>query len=173
MESKVSTKSIMLTYGLYLGLIGSILHLALWATGNLLELNWVINVLSFILMIVFVALGIKKHKYETGGFISWGQGLKIGMGIAMVSGLISVIYTLLFMNIIDPEFQNYAMEIQKQKWSEAGMTQDQIDGSVEIAKMFQGPGIISGLILLMSAFFGFIVSAITAAIMKKSDPNSY
>lgn len=173
MESKVSTRNIMITYGLYLGVIGLVLHLALWATGNVIEFGWVANLLSFILTVVFIVIGIKTYKKGTDGFISWGQGVKIGMGIAMISGIISVIYTLLFMNVIDPEFQNYAMELQKQQWAEAGMSQDQIEGAEDMAKMFQGPGIISGMILVMSAFFGFIISAIVAAIMKKSDPASY
>ena len=173
MENQTNSKSIILNYGLYLGLLGSILHLALWAAGKALELGWVINLLSFIALIVFVVLGIKKIKEADGGLISWGGGLKIGVGIAMISGVISVIYTLLFMNVIDPGFQDIAMEVQQQAWVDAGMTSEQIDASLEMAKKFQGPGIISGMILLMSAIIGFIVSAIAAAIMKKTEEDQY
>ncbi len=173
MENQTNSKSIIINYGIYLGILGSVIHLALWASGKAIELGWVANLLSFIALIVFVVLGIKNHKEANGGFISWGQGVKIGMGIAMISGVISVIYTLLFMNVIDPEFQQHAMDLERQKWVDAGMTQEQMDGANKMAEMFQGPGILTGLILAMSAFFGFIVSAITAAIMKKDEEEQY
>ena len=173
MKNQSSSKSTVINYGIYLGILGSVIHLALWASGKAIELGWLANLLSFIALIVFVVLGIKNYKEVNGGFISWGQGVKIGMGIAMISGVISVIYTLLFMNVIDPEFQQHAMDLERQKWVDAGMTQEQMDGANKMAEMFQGPGVLTGLILVMSAFFGFVVSAITAAIMKKSEEEQY
>ncbi len=173
MENQTNSKSTIVNYGLYVGVLSSIVHLALWAAGKLIELNWVNSLIWFIALIVFVALGIKNHKETNGGFISWGQGVKIGMGIAMISGVISVVYTLLFMNVIDPTFQQQAMEVQQQAWIDAGMTQEQIDGATEMTEKFQGPIVISGFILVLSAIVGFVISAITAAIMKKDEEEQY
>ncbi len=173
MENQVNSQSIILNYGLILGVIGSIVHLALWATGNLIELNWVNSLVWFIGLIAFVIIGIKKFKEASGGFMSWGQGVKIGIGIALISGVVSVIYTLLFMNVIDPGFQDLAMEAQQQAWLDNGMTEEQIETFTESAKNFQGPGMIAALILGMSAFFGFIISAITSAVMKKTEEDQY
>ena len=173
MENQASSKNIILNYGLYLGLIGVVLHLILWASGQLIELNWINSVVWIIALIAFTIIGIKKFRELSGGFISWGQGVKIGMGITMIAALITVVYTLLFMSVIDPTFQEQAMEVQKQAWVDAGMTEEQIDGAVEMTKKFQSPAIASAMILGFSAFIGFIVSAITAAVMKKSEEEQY
>ena len=173
MENQANSKSIILNNGLYLGIIGSVVHLALWASGQLLELNWVNSLIWFIGLIAFTVLGIKKYKEASGGYISWGQGVKIGMGITMICAVITVIYTLLFMNVIDPGFQEQAMEVQKQAWLDGGMTEEQVDASTAMAENFQSPAIASAMILGFSAFVGFIISAIIAAILKKSEEDNY
>jgi hypothetical protein len=173
MENQASSKSIILNYGLYLGIIGVITHLCLFATGQLLELNWINSLVWFIALIIFTVLGIKNFKASSGGYISWGKGLKIGMGITMICAIITVVYILLFLNVIDPEFQNQAVELQRQAWVDAGMTSDQIESSLEAMEMFQGPVISSALILAFSAFIGFIITAIISAIMKQNPEEQY
>ncbi|MGB0880669.1 MAG: DUF4199 domain-containing protein [Polaribacter sp.] len=173
MENQASSKSIILNYGLYLGIIGVIVHLVLWASGNVLELQWVNSLISFIATVVFIVLGIKKFKELNGSFMSWGQGVKVGMGIVMISAIITVVYTLLFTSVIDPEFQQQAMEFQKQAWVDAGMTEEQIESATGMTEKFQSPLIISAMILAFSAFLGFVISAIAAAIMKKNKEDNY
>lgn len=173
MENQANSKSIIINYGIILGVIGIIVHLALYASGKLLELNWINSLVWFIALIVLTVMGIKKFKEANGTYISWGQGLKIGMGITMVSAIITVVYILIFTNVIDPSFQDRAIEVQKQAWTDAGLTDSQIEDSVAMVKKFQGPVISSAIMLAVSAFFGFIISAITAAIMKKSTEEQY
>jgi hypothetical protein len=173
MENQANSKNIILNYGLYLGVIGIIINLVLWASGNVFELQWLNNVLIYAIMIVFIILGIKQFKKENVGFISWGQGVKIGLGITMVSAVLTVIYTLIFTNIIDPTFQQQAMDYQAKAWEDAGLSSDQIEASVKIAEKFNSPAIVSAIILAFSAFIGFVFSAIIAAIMKKSEEETY
>ena len=126
MENQVSSKSIILNNGLYLGIISVISHLALYATGSLLELNWINSIVGAVAMIVLIVMGINAYKQNSNGFISWGQGVKIGMGITMISALITVVYILLFMNFIEPDFQQQALEFQRQAWVDAGLSEEQI-----------------------------------------------
>ena len=173
MENQVNSKSIILNNGLYLGLIGIICHLALYATGSLLELNWVNSIISLIAMIVFIVMGIKTYKLNNGGFISWGQGVKIGMGITMISAVITVLYIMIFMNFIEPDFQQQALEFQKQAWIDGGLTDEQVEASIAMTEKFQTPAISAAMMLAFSAFIGFVFSAIIAAIMKKSEEETY
>lgn len=173
MKNQTSSKNIILNYGLYLGIIGVIVHLTLWATGNAIELQWLNSVLNIAVMIAFIVLGIKQFRELNDAYITWGEGVKIGLGIVMVSAVISVIYTLLFMTVIAPDFQELAMKVQEQKWLDAGLNEQQIENATKMAKKFQSPGIISAMILGMSAFLGFVVSAIIAAIMKKTPQQNY
>ena len=91
----------------------------------------------------------------------------------MISAVIAVAYTLLFTNVIEPTFQQQAMDFQAKAWEDAGLTSDQIESSVAMAEKFNSPAIVSAMILAFSAFIGFVFSAIIAAIMKKSEEETY
>ena len=173
MENQINSKSIIINNGLYLGIIGAVTGLAIWASGQYFELQWIGNLVGFITTIIFIVLGIKKYKELNQGFISWGQCVKIGMGIVMVSAVITVIYSLLLVNVIDPDLQAQGMAIQEQAWVDQGLTSEQIENAKEMTAKFQSPVIVSGIILIVAAFVGFIISAIVAAIMKKSEENNY
>ena len=173
MENQANSKSIILNNGLYLGVIGVIVGLALWASGKYFELQWLANLIGFGTTLFFIIWGIKKFKESNKGFISWGEGVKIGMGIVMVSAVITVIYTLLLTNVIDPNLQAEGMAIQEQTWVDQGLSSDQIESAKEMTKKFQSPLILSGVIFVVAAIIGFIFSAIIAAIMKKSEEETY
>lgn len=173
MENQANSKNTILTYGLYLGVIGIFIHLVFYATGNLIKLGWLTGILGFVAMIVMLVLGIKKHKTDNGGFLTFGEALKVGVGIAVVSAVISAVYTLIFTNIIEPDFQAQMMEIQKQAWIDAGLNDEQIEASEEMASKFSGPAITIPISIVVSAFFGFIISAIGGAIMKKTEEDQY
>ncbi|MDO6675725.1 DUF4199 domain-containing protein [Tenacibaculum sp. 1_MG-2023] len=173
MENQTNSKNIILNYGLYLGLIGVFIHLAFYATGTLIKFGWLSGIIGFIVMIILIILGIKKFKTDNNGFLTFGQALKVGVGIAVISAVISTIYTLIFTNIIEPDFQAQMMEVQKQAWIDAGMTDEQIEASETMAKKFNSPVITAPLALVVSAFFGFIISAIGGAIMKKTEEEQY
>ncbi len=169
MENQINSKSIILNYGFYLGVIGILVNLTLFATGSLLDFEWVGNLAGTIAMIAIVVLGIKKIKEVNNGLLSWGEGVKIGLGISMVNAVIAVVYTYIFMNYIDPTYLERAMELQNQKWINQGLTESDIEKAKEIAQKFQSTASISVIILVTSAFFGFIISAIASAIMKKTE----
>ncbi|WP_075340882.1 DUF4199 domain-containing protein [Tenacibaculum agarivorans] len=169
MENQTDSKGIILNYGLILGVIGIFIHLVFYATGNLLEYSWLTGVIGLIATVIIIVIGIKKFKTSNNSFLSFGQALKVGVGIAVVSAVISVIYTLIFTNMIEPDFQQQVMELQKQEWLESGMSDDQIETSAEMVEKFNGPAITIPVGIVMSAFIGFIISAIAGAVMQKKE----
>lgn len=76
MENQTSSKGIILNNGLYLGLVGVITALILYAMGKSLELQWVSSVVGFVATVAFIIFGIKQYKDANGGFISWDKALK-------------------------------------------------------------------------------------------------
>ncbi|MBE7645473.1 DUF4199 domain-containing protein [Tenacibaculum finnmarkense] len=173
MENQVNSKSIILNYGLYLGLLGIFIHLIFYAAGSLIASSSIIGIVGIVAMISFIILGIKKFKTTNSGFLSFGEALKVGVGIAVVSAVISAVYTLIFTNLIQPDFQEQVMEIQKQAWLDAGLNDQEVEKSAAIAKQFSGPGITIPVSIVISAFFGFIFSAIGGAIMKHTPEDQY
>ena len=149
MENKISSKSTMLNYGLVLGLTSIFINLIAYAIGIHLDQDWRVGTLGFVAMIIIIVLGIKNFKSANDDLITWGQSVKIGVGISIISGLIGIIYNLIFINFIEPDFMNLMME------------------------KFSSPAITSAIGIVAAAFFGFIISAIAGAIMKRTEEDQY
>ena len=168
-NQKVSTKQIMINYGAMLGLISVLISVTVYAMGQSYDQHWSIGVIGFAVMIILIALGIKKVKTSNDGFLSLGEALKTGLGIALISGLISVVYTYLFTTIIEPDFFTNLAQIQEDKWIDAGMTDEAMESASAMMEKMSGPFITSAISIIASLFFGFIISLITGLIMKESN----
>lgn len=167
-NQKLSSKQIMLNYGLMLGIATVIISVANYAFGNAYEPHWSVNIISLLLMIAFITLGIKKVKESNSGLLTLGEGLKTGMGIALISGIIGIAYFLIFVNFIDPEFFNQIAAIQEQKWYDAGIAEEQIEMSKEMMAKMSGPGVTAGFMIAFTLFIGFIISLVVGLIMKQT-----
>lgn len=167
---KSSSNQIMLNYGLMLGLASIIVAVANFAFGNVYKPHWSISIISVILSIVIIILGLKALKVNNGGFLSLGESIKTGLGIALISGVVYVIYFFVFTNFIEPEYFTNLAKFQEATVLEMypNMSDEQLENALEMSKKFSGFGMISAITLIMSLFSGFIISLIGGAIMKKS-----
>ncbi len=173
MESKASSKNVMLNYGLILGVVSILISVISYALGMHLERDWKFGVLGFVAMIVILSMAIKKFKTDNNNLLSFGQAVKVGMGVAIVSSVIVIIYNQIFINFIEPEMMNQLLEVEKAKWVEANMTTEQMEAAEDMFNLFSGAAISSAIAIVASAFFGFIISAIAGAIMKRSAEDGY
>lgn len=164
-----SPKQIILNYGVILATISILLNVIMYALGKHYEQDWKMGVIGFVIMAAVIFMGIKKFKEFNGNILSLGQALKTGMGIALIAGLIGVVYTLIFMNIIEPDFMDKMMEIQRQNMIEnyPNLTDEQIDMQMEMGKKFANPWVSSAFQLIGSLFFGFIIALVSGLILKK------
>ena len=162
-----SSKSIMLNYGLYLGLASILILLIKYVLGMTYEQVWWESVISFAISIVLIFMGTKAFRSSNQGLLSFGQGLKIGVGIALISGVILVIYQQIFMNFIEPDYMKNMMEVTRQTLVEQNMTSEQIETTMEMSEGFSSPLITSGFALIGALFLGFIISLFTTLILKK------
>lgn len=161
----------MLNYGLLLGFASVLINVVLYSMGKTYEPHWSVGVISIGVTVVIIILGIKKIKDLNGGFLSLSEALKTGLGIALISGLITVAYTLIFTNFIEPEYYARMMEVSQQNMIETypNFTDEQLEASMEMAKKMSGPVMTSAIAIIGSLFFGFIIALIGGLIMKKSD----
>jgi len=169
MENQVSSKSIILNYGLYYGVLSILISVIMYALGQHTEQGVVPMLLGFAIMIAFIILGIKKVKETNDGLISWGQSVKTGVGVVVIGVLISIVYQQIFINFIEPDFMAQMLEKQQQAWLDAGMTEEQIESQMGMMEKMQGPVISSAIAIVFSAFLAFVVSAIAGAIMKAEE----
>jgi|TARA_R110001606_G_C14979136_1_gene604163 hypothetical protein len=175
MENQANSKSIILNNGLYYGLLLVLTSLIIYALGKHLDTTagFITLGVTAIGLIGFSVFGMSTFKKNNGGFMSWGQGLKIGIGIIILGSLISIIYQYVFSTFIEPDFYMQVEEVTRNGLVDAGLTEEQIDAQIEMQSKFQGTLIGNALGLLFMAFIGFVVSAIAAAVMKKSEEETY
>lgn len=173
MENQVNSKSIIINFGLILAGFSIFINLVNYAIGNHLDPHWSITVISILALVALIVFGIKKYKEANNGFLSWGQAVKIGVGIAIISALIGSLYNYVFMNFIEPDFMQQMAEIQNQKMLDQGYTDEQIEAANEMSESFRNPALIAAFGIIGSAIGGFIVSAIAGAIMKKSEEDDF
>jgi len=172
-DQQKPTKKIALNYGIYLGIASILISVVIYALGMQHEQDWKNGVVSFIVMATIITLGIKKFKESNGGFMTLGQGLKTGVGIALIGGIIGILYTLLFITVIEPDSLEQGMEIARQKMMDnPNLSEEQIDAQMEMAEKFSGPGMIAAFGLIWSLFLGFVISLIAGAILQKKE-NEY
>jgi uncharacterized membrane protein len=170
-NQKSSSTQVMLNYGLILGVVSVLTAVANFAFGNVYKPHWSISVVSAVLSIVVIVLGLKAIKQNNGGFLSLGESLKNGLGIALISGIIYVIYFYLFVNFIEPEYFSNLAKVQEATMIEMypNFTDEQLESAMEMSKKMSGFGMISAIALIMSLFFGFIISLIGGLILKRTE----
>lgn len=167
-----STKQIMLNYGLYSGIAAILISVVNYAIGNVYDPHWWVMAAGSIISIALIVLGIKKVKELNGGYLSLGEAIKTGLGIALIGGLISVIYTFIFTSFIEPDFYKNMAEVSNQKLLEKypNFSDEQLESAQAMASKISNPTMTAAFGLMGSLFFGFIVSLISGAIMKKKNP---
>ena len=170
-QKSTSAKQIMLNYGLFLGLASILIAVVNFAFGDAYKPHWSISIISGVASIIIIVLGFKKLKESNGNLLSLGEALKTGLGIALISGIIYVIYLYAFTNFIEPEYYTNLTKVQEATMIESypNMTDEQLENALEMSKKFSGFGMISAITLIMSLFFGFIISLIAGLIMKRTE----
>ncbi|NND80110.1 MAG: DUF4199 domain-containing protein [Maribacter sp.] len=171
-ENQPNTGKFGLTYGALLGGITVIFGLILYSLDMHYERGWTINLVNFLIMASVISLAIVQFKKACGGYISLGQAMKVGLATALIAGIISIVWQMVFINVIEPEFMDKIIEISKAEMIEQNpnMTDEQIAQGEGMIKMFTGTGAVIIMTLVASLFFGSIISLVTGLIVKKQKP---
>ncbi|MFT5890313.1 MAG: hypothetical protein ACI9Y7_000403 [Dokdonia sp.] len=171
-QVKASAKKIMINYGLLLGVISILLNVVMYVTNTHIQPHWSIQLFGFFIFIAIIVIAHKAYKKDNEGFMKLGEALKIGLGIALISAIIGIIYTYILINFLEPTYFDQLMSIQQDALIESNpnMTQEQLDQTMEITKKFSGTGVIITFQIIGGLFFGFIISLISGLILKKDNP---
>lgn len=170
-NSQPKTGQFALIYGLILGAIGIAFSLMLYFMDLTYQQSWANSVVGIAILIAVVVIGIFQFKKANGGFLTLAQALKVGMGIALIGAVLSVLYTILFTSVIEPEFWQKNAEVAKAAMVEGGkMTPEQID--VAVKQQLDFYWVAYPIILIFNIFFGFVVALIAGLVMKKA-PSEY
>jgi hypothetical protein len=168
MESKGNTmlKSAM-TSGLILGIALVIFSLVIYIMGMIKPPFWV-SILNYVIIIGGIIYGTKKYRDEDlGGEISYSKALGFGILVCVFASIISGIYMILQMTVIDPEYINKLMTVIEEEYAKMGMSEEQIDAVMGMVSKMQNPIFMAVTSVVGFAFMGTIFSLVTSAFLKK------
>ncbi len=170
-ENQPKTGKFSLNYGLILGLISVAFGIMLYTMDAHTSRDTTTQVIGIVIMIGVTFWGIYSFRKANNGYLSLSEALKIGAGIALVSGIIAVIYTALMANVIDPEFTTKVAEIQKAADESAGtlsteQIQQRYDGTINYF------WISYPVILIVNIIIGLAIGLVGGLIFKKQRPAS-
>lgn len=171
-NSPLKTSAFALRYGLTLGFISIVFGLMIYFLEMHYQNDTKIGIVSLVVSTIVIVLGLLAFKKANEGFISLSQALKTGLGIALISGIISVLYQMLLITVIDPDTIQKTIDFQMDKIRMEQPeipteTLNQIEG---MQKKFTSPLIMAAIGIIFSLFFGFIISLVAGLIVKKSRP---
>ncbi|RZK16318.1 MAG: DUF4199 domain-containing protein [Hymenobacter sp.] len=160
--------SVGIRYGLLTGLVSILITFGL----NVAHLEASpLKYLTTIVMIVGIILAQRDFKQRNEGFMSYGQGVGIGVITSTVLGVISAIFTYVYTAFVDPEIMTRAMNKARADLEAKGNLSDaQIDQAMALSSKFTSGPILWVLVIVGSIVIGLIISLITAAVLKNAKP---
>ncbi|MDQ3291129.1 MAG: DUF4199 domain-containing protein [Bacteroidota bacterium] len=164
-----SKNAIALRYGIIFGIISIVYSLILNIT-DLAFSNRALSWVSFIILIVAIVLAMREFKQQNNNYMSYGQGLGIGTLVTTVSSFLGGVFTYIYVKFIDTGFIDKMREMQVAELEKKGMNDDQIEQAVTMSEKMMTPGMIVVFAILGGLFFGFLLSLIISALLKRTRP---
>lgn len=169
MEEKLSTWKNSLQYGAITGLGLVVFSLILFFLD--LVNNQYLQILSYAILIAGIVYGSINLKNSNDNFISYSAALGSGTLIGVFASIIIGFYTYVFYIYIDPDAMAKTFEMMEQGMLDRGMSQDQIEMSIEMSKNFMSPLTLFVGSVLSFSLYGFVFSLITSIFVKSKNPN--
>lgn len=163
-----------LKFGLGIGVISIIVALCSYYVVPLG--GWTQTGISLLLYIIFMVWAAKEQREKNSGFITFGEAFKTVFLTGLVGSVISIFFTLIWMNLVDTslaeKLAEMALDSSRTMMEKLGADEDVIADAIEKVEedmedrftplnfMLQG---------LQGILMGLIPSAIIAAIMKREE----
>lgn len=128
--------------------------------------GWV-NALILILGIYLCSEAFKK---VNDGYMSSSELIQMSLYIGVVVGLISGIFSWIYLTYIDPEMMDKIYRMAEIKMEEQGNSDEQIEMATDLMKKFMSPPFLIGIGLIMNLLFSLILGAVLSLFLKNDRP---
>lgn len=156
-------------YGIIISIITISFSLMLYLMGLTYSGSNVPQILNLVVNAACIIIAIVSFRSANENKLGVRQAVKLGTATAVISGTIAVFYTLLFANVIEPDFvEKLGNEVTAKQLAERfpQMTPDQIQQQVNMqAKFFW---VTYPFILIFSCIYGLVVGWITGLFTRRN-----
>lgn len=168
-ENQPKTGKYALNYGLVLGGVGVVFGIVLFTQDLHTVQSPTLMVFSISIAAVATFLGIQAFKKANTGYLTLGQALKIGAGIALIAGIITILYNHVLVTYIDLDAPSKIMDARLGPDLESGeITQQRFDQQKEQSIKFWWMGY--PFILIFNVLIGLVLGLVSGLILKKPKP---
>ena len=126
------------------------------------------QIFGYVLLAVLIIWAIVSFRKDNQGKLSVGQATKIGTATALISAIITVLYIIVFANVIEPDFAEKLGELTSEHLREKApqLTEDQISQQVAMQTKFFW--VSYPFILIVYSLYGLVLGWITGLFTKKA-----
>lgn len=163
-----------LAYGLIAGLAICLITLVQYL-GGLKTYMSPIGFLTYILLVVIAVIAAQKQKKMNGGYLSFGEALKVTFSVIASALLLQTLFTYVLFNFIDPSFKlalvQASMNASEEFMRKMGASESMIDEAMERARETDSMSLPSMLLgYAIWCIVWFVICLIISAIVKKNKP---
>ena len=173
-------KKVVLTFGLISGLISSammFLTMPLVNNGTIDHKNgYAVGYTSIFLSLLLVFFGIRSYRENSGGTITFGRGVAVGLLITVISCVFyvvswEIIYYKMMPDFVDKWSVHAVNELREKGAPESAIAAKKKE-MAELKKMLDNPLINAAMTFIEPFPVGLIVTLVSAAILRKRVPGA-
>ncbi len=176
-EPKKTLNNRAMTAGLYIAAASIVLGLVEYVVGlsKIMMTNTPLSLLnsliSFGIVFYFIHTALRLYRdQDNGGYLTVGNGMALGSLAGLIAGIISAVWTVIFMMYIAPDLIEMSKNVQLQKLQESGQSEEQIEKIMEMSAMFFSPIFVGIMVALFNVIFGFICGLVSGLIQRRERP---
>lgn len=158
-----------LKWGLLAGIISIVFSLYGYITESFGNIFLALAV-SLIISITILVLAMRDYRKSNGGYMTYMQGLILGIVTMVIASLISGLFTMLYVQFIDPTIPEKMVDAALEQMIMLGVDDSVIEEQRETIMAENTPVNQLWGALKNGLFGGLILSLIISAIMKRSRP---
>lgn len=169
-QSEATVLSTSITYGAITGLASIAFYIVIQLMGQ--AFNQTLSLFGTVILILGIILANRKFKEGNGGYMTFSQGLGIGMLISVISGIMSSAFSIVYITLIDPSFRDIAIDRAREQIETQypDMSSAQVESALDVSRFIMQPSMLFAIGIISSVFFGFLISLIVSAILRKNPP---
>lgn len=158
-------RSVGVKYGLISAVVGIVFFLVLVFAGQnpyLIKWGWVVSITT---TVVLVVLAHKEYKDDNDGFMTYGEGIGIGVWFMLVGVGVGMLFNYIYTAFIDPNIMTAFYDSQYEQMQQRGMNDQQIEMALGFTKkLFWVFGIVG------ACFFSMVTVLIVTIFTQKRPP---
>ncbi len=153
----------------FFSLISNLLGLQQGAGGGNIGLGLLVLTALMLATFFTIYLGVKETKeQDNAGYLTLTQGFLTGFKIALIAGVISAIFTLIYVKFIDPDMADRIMTGAEEQWE--NMPEERREMARKWAGYATNPFVLSAFQMISAIFWGVIKALVAGLILKKDPP---